>query len=441
MLALRTWAGRWSYEPPTKPSAGPFHAPSSRRKRSFLYTARMTTREKIRRRISVKASLFEESVIRKMTQVCLRHGGVNLAQGFPDFPTPPEIVEAALRAVRDGFNQYARTWGAPQMVEALAEKVLWFQGMKIDPGTQVTICCGTTEAMMSSLLATIDPGDEVIVTSPFYENYGADTILCGATPRYVTLHPTAERGFAFDPDELASAFNDRTRGIIINTPHNPCGKVYSRDDLQMIADLCVKHDVLAFTDEIYEHIVYEDHEHISIATLPGMAERTITIGGLSKTYSVTGWRVAWAIASPEITAGIRKVHDFLTVGAPHPFQIAGAAALRMPRGFYDGLKRDYTERRDVMCEALRDAGFVGIHPEGAYYILCDIERFKRPGEDDTALAIRLVKECGVATVPGSSFYNPADLGANQIRFCFCKRIETLNDAARRLRDWAAGQSA
>jgi aminotransferase len=393
----------------------------------------------VHRHVSHKAAQFEESVIRKMTQVCLAHNGVNLAQGFPDFPTPPELQEACCKAVRDGFNQYARTWGAPVMVEALEEKVRWFQGMEIDPDKQVTICCGSTEAMISSLLATVDPGDEVIVTSPFYENYGADTILCGAAPRYVTLHPTAERGFAFDPDELSAAFNRKTRGIIVNTPNNPSGKVYTREDLQLIAELCQKYDALAFTDEIYEHILYDGREHISIATLPGMAERTVTISGLSKTYSVTGWRVAWAIASPPITAAIRKVHDFLTVGAPHPMQIAGAAALRMPRSFYEQLGRDYEHRREVIWSGLQAAGFDGYYPEGAYYIMVNIDRFVRPGEDDSAFAMRLVKEAGVATVPGSSFYNPPSLGHRQIRFCFCKKDETLGEANRRLAEWAGGR--
>jgi aspartate/methionine/tyrosine aminotransferase len=391
----------------------------------------------IHRFVSAKAARFEESVIRRMTLVCNQHGGVNLAQGFPDFPTPPEIQEAAIQAVRDGYNQYARTWGAPQLVEALAEKVRWFQGMEIDPNTQATICCGTTEAMIASLMATVNPGDEVIVTSPFYENYGADTILCGATPRYVTLHPTPDRGFVLDPDELAAAFNNKTRGLILNTPHNPCGKVYAREELQLIADLCHQWDVLAFTDEIYEHIVYDGRRHVSLATLPGMAERTVTISGLSKTYSVTGWRVAWAIASPPIAAAIRKVHDFLTVGAPHPLQVAGAAALRLPCSFYDQLARDYAERRTVMWSALRDAGFEGYNPEGAYYIMVNIDRFKRPGEDDTALALRLVVDGGVASVPGSSFYNPPSLGYGQIRFCFCKKLETLREAAQRLAAWAA----
>ncbi len=392
-----------------------------------------------RRIISAKAARFEESVIRRMTQVCLAHDGINLAQGFPDFPTPPEISEAAVQAIRDGHNQYARTWGAPAMVEAVGEGLRWVQGMEPDPNTQVPICCGTTEAMISSLLATIDPGDEVIVTSPFYENYGADTILCGATPRYVTLHPTPDSGFQFDPDELAAAFDDKTRGIIINTPHNPCGKVYSRQDLERIAELCDRYDVLAFTDEIYEHILYDGRQHIAPATIPGMAERTITISGLSKTYSVTGWRVAWAVASAPITAAIRKVHDFLTVGAPHPMQIAGAAALRMPRAFYDELLADYTERRDVIGKALREAGFDGFHPEGSYYIMVNIDRFRRDGEDDTAFALRLVKEAGVASVPGSSFYNPPSLGHDMIRFCFCKRRETLEEAGRRLKAWAHAQ--
>lgn len=391
----------------------------------------------IRRHISEKAARFEESVIRRMTQVCLSHGGVNLAQGFPDFPAPPELQDAACQAIRDGFNQYARTWGAPAMVDALAEKVRWFQGMQIDPASQTTICCGTTEAMIAALLATINPGDEVIVTSPFYENYGADTILCGAIPRYVTLHPTAEGSFRFDFDELRDAFNPRTRGIIVNTPNNPTGKVYSREDLAFIAELCIKHDVLAFTDEIYEHILYDGRDHIALATLPGMADRTITIGGLSKTYSVTGWRVAWAIASAEITAAIRKVHDFLTVGAPHPLQIAGAAALRLPRSFYERLAEEYDHRRTLMWDALRDAGFEGYYPEGAYYMMVNIDRFRREGEDDTAFALRLVKEAGVATVPGSSFYNPPSLGHHLIRFCFCKKDETILDAGRRLRQWSS----
>jgi aspartate/methionine/tyrosine aminotransferase len=401
--------------------------------------ASMVNPTELRHFVSQKAARFEESVIRKMTQVCLAHKGVNLAQGFPDFPTPLELQEAAIKAIQDGYNQYARTWGAPQMVEALAEKIRWFQGMEIDPNRQVTICCGTTEAMMSSLLATVDPGDEVIVTSPFYENYGADTILCGATPRYVTLHPVTGGGFRLDPSELTAAFNNKTRAIIINTPHNPCGKVYTREELQLIADLCHKWDVLAITDEIYEHIVYDGRKHVSIATLPGMADRTVTIGGMSKTYSVTGWRVAWAIASPRITAAIRKVHDFLTVGAPHPLQVAGAFALRMPRSFYARLAGDYAARRAVMWSALQRADMEGYYPEGAYYIMVEIDRFKRPGEDDTALAMRLVKDGGVASVPGSSFYNPSSLGHGRIRFCFCKKIETLEDAAARLADWAAKQ--
>jgi len=391
---------------------------------------------RIRRHISAKAAQFEESVIRKMTQVCLAHQGVNLAQGFPDFPTPPELQEAACRAIRDGYNQYARTWGTPNLAAAIAEKYRWFQGMEIDPNRQVTVCCGTTEAMIATLLATINPGDEVVVTSPFYENYGADVILCGAIPRYVTMRHQGHDGFQFDLDELAAAFSAKTRAIIVNTPHNPCGKVYTRDDLQLIADLCQRYDALAITDEIYEHILYDGREHVSLATLPGMADRTITISGMSKTYSVTGWRVAWAVAAPEITGAIRKVHDFLTVGAPHPFQEAGAVALRLPPAFYHQLAIDYAARREIMWTALQEAGFEGFYPEGAYYILCDITPFARPGEDDTAVAMRLVREGGVATVPGSSFYNPASLGHRYTRFAFCKKHETLHAAAQRLKEWA-----
>ncbi len=400
----------------------------------------MHDRNALHRHVSAKAARFEESVIRRMTQVCLDHQGVNLAQGFPDFPTPPELQEAAIKAIRDGHNQYARTWGAPNLVKALAEKMRWFQGMEIDPDRQTTICCGTTEAMIASLLATINPGDEVVITSPFYENYGADVILCGAIPRYVSLRWNKVQGYQFDPDELAGAFNDKTRGIIVNTPHNPCGKVYTRDDLQLIADLCQRYDVLAFTDEIYEHILYDGRQHIAIATLPGMADRTVTIGGLSKTYSVTGWRVAWAVASPEITGAVRKVHDFLTVGAPHPFQEAGAVALRLPKSFYEKLAVDYAKRREILWTALQEAGFGGRYPEGAYYVMCDIARFLRDGEDDTAFAMRLVEECGVATVPGSSFYNPPSLGHRQIRFCFCKTHETLHAAGQRLLEWSSHQS-
>jgi aminotransferase len=395
----------------------------------------------VRSFVSQKAARFEESVIRRMTQVCLAHKGINLAQGFPDFPTPPELQEAAVKAIRDGYNQYARTWGAPQLVEALAEKVRWFQGMAIDPNTQVTVCCGSTEAMISALLATVNPGDEVIVTSPFYENYGADTILCGATPRYLPLHPVEGGGFQLDPADLVRAFNKKTRGIIINTPHNPCGKVYTEEELSLIAKLCEKFDCLAFTDEIYEHIIYDGRRHVSIATLPGMAERTITISGMSKTYSATGWRVAWAIASPQLTAAIRKVHDFLTVGAPHPLQIACATALRLPRTFYDQLAQDYAGRREAIWSALQEGGLEAYYPEGAYYILLEIGRFQRAGEDDTAFALRLVKECGVASVPGSSFYNPPSLGHHQVRVCFCKKIETLRDAGGRLVEWAAKQTA
>lgn len=393
----------------------------------------------ILRHVSEKAARFEESVIRRMTQVCLAHNGVNLAQGFPDFPTPPEIKEAAIAAIRDDFNQYARTWGTPNLVAAIGEKVRRFQGMEIDPDRQVTVTCGTTEAMIAALLATINPGDEVVVLMPFYENYGADAILCGAAPRYVRLHATKNGGYQFDPDELASAFTERTRAIILNTPHNPCGKVFTREDLSLIADLCHRYDALAITDEIYEHIVYDGREHVSIATLPGMDERTVTISGLSKTYSATGWRVAWAVAPPEITGAIRKVHDFLTVGAPHPLQEAAAAALRLPQSFYQQLAVEYARRREIIWTALEEAGFRGVYPEGAYYIMVRIERFARDGEDDSAFALRLVKDAGVATVPGSSFYDPPSLGHRQIRFAFCKKYETLHEAGRRLLEWSVHQ--
>jgi aminotransferase len=382
----------------------------------------------VRRHVSQKSLLFTESVIREMTRLCIaEHGSdcVNLAQGFPDFAAPAELKEAAVNAIREDFNQYATTWGAKAMRDAIARKTQHFRGMAVDPETEITVCCGVTEAMLSSSLAVLDPGDEVIIFEPFYENYGPDCILSGATPIVVPLIPP---DWHFDQEQLRRAFNRKTRAIVINTPHNPTGKVYSRAELEFIARLCQEFDVLAITDEIYEHLVYRG-EHQSIALIPGMRERTITISGLSKTYSVTGWRLAYAIAPEPITSAIRKVHDFVTVGAPHPLQVAAATALAFPDGYYVELLGGYRERRDFLLEILEGAGFRSYPPDGAYYVMTDISRFN---EDDVSLAHRMVREVGVATVPGSSFYLDPDRGRRQIRFSFPKKMETLRRAADRL---------
>jgi len=376
---------------------------------------------------SQKAARFTESVIREMTRLAHRHGAVNLSQGFPDFPAPAAIKQAAADAIFDDVNQYAVTWGAPALRQAIAADVTRRHGTAIDPDRHITVCCGSTEAMMATMLAVIDPGDEVIVFEPFYENYGPDAILSGATPRYVTLR---EPDWTFDPAELAAAFNARTRAIIINTPNNPTGKVFSREELETIAALCRTWDVLAVTDEIYEHIRYDGAAHVPMATLDGMAERTVTINSLSKTFSVTGWRVGWAIAPEAISVAIRKVHDFLTVGAAAPLQQAGAAALALPDSYYADLASGYQRRRDMLLAILTRAGFTCFTPAGAYYIMTDISRFGF--SDDVAFARHLVTDIGVAAVPGSSFYRDAPRGRTKLRFCFCKKDETLNAAAERL---------
>jgi len=377
---------------------------------------------------SVKALSFTESIIRDMTRVCRRHNGVNLAQGFPDFAAPMEIKEAASRAIFADANQYAITWGTPALRQAIAEKVGWFNGLRIDPENEITVCCGATEGMIAALMAVVDPGEEVIVFEPFYENYGPDTILCGAVPRFITLH---EPDWHFDEKELARAFNKKTKAIILNTPNNPTGKVFSRAEMQFIADLCMKWGALAVTDEIYEHILYEGARHISMATLPGMRERTITINSISKTYSLTGWRVGWIIAPPQLTASVRKVHDFLTVGAAHPLQEAAASALRIDRSYYRELADGYRKRRDVLLAVLEEAGFRVHRPQGAYYIMADVAHFGFA--DDVACSFYLVEKFGVATVPGSAFYKRTEKGRTKIRFAFPKKFETLHTAAERLR--------
>jgi len=377
---------------------------------------------------SAKALSFTESIIRDMTRVWLRHQGVNLSQGFPDFAAPMEIKEAAARAIFADANQYAITWGTPNLRQAIAEKIAWSNGLTLDPEKEITVCCGATECMIASLMAVVDPGEEVIVFEPFYENYGPDTILCGATPRFVPLH---EPDWHFDEKELARAFNDKTKAIVLNTPNNPTGKVFSREELQFIADLCLKWGVLAVTDEIYEHILYDGARHVSMATLPGMREQTITINSISKTYSLTGWRIGWIAAPPALTASVRKVHDFLTVGAAHPLQEAAAAALRIDRSYYGTLAEEYRERRDFLLPVLEETGFRVYRPKGAYYIMTDVEHFGFA--DDVACSFYLVENFGVATVPGSAFYSHAEMGRTKVRFAFPKKMETLRMAAERLR--------
>src|SRR5271169_3276213 len=377
--------------------------------------------------LSSKAEQFTESVIREMTRLAIHHGAVNLSQGFPDFPAPAEIKRAAQDAIAADVNQYAITWGAKKFRDAIAANFQRTQGIEIDPEREITVCCGSTEAMMSSMMAIINPGDEVVVFEPFYENYGPDAILSGATPRFVKLQPP---DWTFDPHELAAAFGPKTKAIILNTPNNPTGKVFERSEFEHIRNLCERWNAFAITDEIYEHMLYDGARHISLATIEGMRERTITINALSKTYSVTGWRVGWAIAPPEVTAAIRKVHDFLTVGAPAPLQEAGAAALHFPQDYYDTLAREYAVRRDRLLGILTEAGFRCFKPRGAYYIMTDISVFGFP--DDVAFARYLVKEIGVAAVPGSSFYRNAADGRTHLRFTFCKTEKTFQAAAERL---------
>jgi aspartate/methionine/tyrosine aminotransferase len=380
-------------------------------------------------RIAAKPQQFEESVIRLMTRLVNAVGGINLAQGFPDFPAPQALKDAACAAIQADINQYAITWGAPALRAAIAAKYSPLLGRALDPEQEITVVCGATEAMLAAILAVVDPGDEVVVFEPFYENYGPDTILSGARPRYVPLQPP---DWHFDPDALAAAFGPRTRAIIVNTPHNPTGKVFTRAELEQIAALCQRWNAVAITDEIYEHLVYEG-EHVRIATLPGMWERTITISGLSKTYSVTGWRLGYLLAPARLTVPIRRVHDFLTVGAAAPLQEAAAVALRFGPEYYAELLAGYAERRAVLLAGLRAAGFHVYPPAGAYYIMTDITPLAGDAAlDDVAFVRRMIEQVGVAAVPGSSFYADRARGRTQVRFAFPKRVETLRAACERL---------
>jgi len=379
--------------------------------------------------ISHKAQQFTESVIREMTRLAMEHGAINLAQGFPDFAAPGEVKEAAVRAIRADINQYAITWGAREFREAIAERFRKDSGLAVDPEREITVCCGATETMIASLLAVVDPGDEVVIFEPFYENYGPDAIMCGAVPRFVRLHPPQ---WTFDPDDLAAAFSQRTRAVILNTPNNPTGKVFDGKELETLAGLARRYRAYVITDEIYQYMTYDGCRHVSMATLPGMRERTITINGLSKTYSVTGWRVGYAIAPPEVTGAIRKMHDFITVGAAAPLQEAGVTALRLPESYYEGLRASYHSRRDRMVALLEEVGFRCFKPRGAYYVMTDITAFGLP--DDVGFTRHLIRDIGVAAVPGSSFYSDPALGRQQVRFCFSKTDATLDEAARRLQE-------
>ncbi len=378
--------------------------------------------------LSQRVRYFTESVIREMTRVANRHGAINLGQGMPDFDAPEVVKEAACQAIRDGINQYAITWGAPPLRQAIAAKAKLFNGIDCDPETQITVCCGATECMMATMMAIIDPGDEVVIFQPFYENYGPDALLSGATPVWVKMH---DPDWRFDPEELRKAFSPRTKAIILNTPNNPTGRVFTRDELQLIADLCQEFNAFALSDEIYEYIRHVDTPHISIATLPGMSDRTVTISGLSKTFSITGWRLGYCIAPADVSVAIRKAHDFLTVGAPHPLQVAGAAAMQLPASYYDKLRSDYSRRRDILLPYLRQAGFEFTDPEGAYYVMTDIASFGT-GLDDVAFVRKMIELVGVSAVPGSSFYSPRELGRTKVRFMFAKKDETLHEAGRRL---------
>lgn len=395
----------------------------------------------MKHRLSAKSLSLTESVIREMSREAVKHGAVNLGQGFPDFAAPDAIKQRAIEAIAADHNQYAVTWGVKEFRDAIAAKTKRFLGLDVDPESEITVTCGSTEGMIAAMLASVDIGDEVILFDPFYENYAPDAILSDATPVHVPLYETEAGDWYFDRDEMRAAFNERTKAIIICNPNNPTGKVFTRDELEFIAGLCREFDALCFTDEIYEHIIYDSgsgssdfrfasSRHISMAALDGMKERTVIVNSLSKTYSVTGWRVGYVIAPPDITGAVRKVHDFLTVGAANCLQHAGAFAMEFPESYYDELQAEYQRKRDFIVPALRDAGFVCGWPEGAYYVMTDISNFGYA--NDVEFTKHLIREIGVAAVPGSSFYNDKLRGSQRLRFCFCKKDSTLEAAADRL---------
>ena len=383
------------------------------------------------KQLSEITTKFTESVIREMTRISSARGGVNLAQGFPDFDPPRIIREAAIDAIQQGWNQYAVTYGEADLREAIARKAFQYNQIECDPHTEVTVTCGATEAMIATLKALVNPGDEIIIFEPFYENYGPDAILSGAKPRYVTLKAP---DWSYDSKELTAAFNRKTKAIIINTPNNPTGKVFSRKELEEIGRLCTKWDAMAITDEIYEHILYDQETHISMASMDEMAARTVTINSLSKTYSVTGWRVGWAIAGSDITSRIRKVHDFLTVGAPTPFQKAGVCALKMPEAYYTSLQERYNTARNRICTVLKTVGFNVDMPKGAYYVMAHtgalMDRYQDRGAN--SFCLKLLDVTGIATVPGTAFYRSPAMGHDQVRFCFAKNEQTIEAVCRRL---------
>ena len=406
----------------------------------------MTQTKLTKNRISKKAGQFTESVIREMTREALKYSAVNLGQGFPDFAAPFDIKEKAMEAIAADHNQYAITWGVKSFRDAIAEKTKWFLDLDVDPETEITVTCGSTEGMIAGMLATVDAGEEVIVFEPFYENYAPDAILSDAKPVHVPLYQT-QNGWHFEKDELRAAFNENTKAIIICNPNNPTGKVFTREELEFIAELCKEFDVICFTDEIYEHIIYkgirdagemtrENPKHISMAQLDGMRERTVVINSLSKTYSVTGWRVGYVIAPPDISSAIRKVHDFLTVGAANPLQHAGAYALSLPEKYYAKLQKEYQLKRDFIIPVLQENGFKCEMPQGAYYVMTDISDFGFA--NDVEFTKFLIREIGVAVVPGSSFYHDKAMGAQKVRFCFCKKDGTLEAAAERLTKLSLG---
>lgn len=382
-------------------------------------------------RVARRTHTFTESVIREMTRVAREHDAINLAQGFPDFSAPEAIKNAACEAIRGDVNQYAVTWGTPRLRAALARHYERRYGFGVDPDREVVVTCGATEAMAAVMLAVLDPGDEVIVPEPFYENYGPDAVLCGARPSFLTLEAP---DFRLDETRLAALVGPRTRAVILNTPNNPTGRVFDDDELAAVAAVCRRHDLLAVTDEIYEFIVYEGR-HRLLASLPGMRERTIIVSGASKTFAVTGWRVGTVVAPPALTDAIRKVHDFLTVGAPAPLQEAVATAMEsLGADYYEGMREEYRARRDVLVQGLRAAGFTCHPPQGAYYVLADFSALSE--QDDDRFSRTLARDAGVAPVPGSSFFSEPARGRSLVRFAFCKRVATLEEAAERLGRYA-----